>query len=105
MNGVAGEAGQASGLLDREIGVQKGQRRWYVDDLPMKKQLLVTGLGWGRLPEYMIAEELARDQLRAILLPHTHLSFGIEVFVFRQRRPVIGPVADHLWNEFGAYFR
>ncbi len=97
---IARDSGQASGLFDRELGVQKGQRRWYVSDLRMKKQLLVAGLGWGRLPEHLIAEELAQDRLRDIVLPHTHLSFEIEVFVFRQRRSAIGPVATHLWDAF-----
>ena len=50
---IARDSGQASGLFDRELGVQKGQRRWYVSDLHMKKQLLVAGLGWGRLPTYL----------------------------------------------------
>ena len=97
---IARDSGQASGLFDRELGVQKGQRRWYVSDLHMKKQLLVAGLGWGRLPEHLIAEELAQDRLRDIVLPHTHLSFEIEVFIFRQRRSAIGPVATHLWGAF-----
>ena len=97
---IARDSGQASGLFDRELGVQKGQRRWYVSDLHMKKQLLMAGLGWGRLPQHLIAEELAQDRLRDILLPHTHLSFEIEVFVFRQRRSAIGPVATHLWGAF-----
>ncbi|MBZ0127675.1 MAG: LysR family transcriptional regulator [Rhodobacteraceae bacterium] len=98
---IARDSGQAAGLLDRELGVQKGQRRWYVSDLHMKKQLLVDGLGWGRLPEHMIAEELAQAQLREILLPDTHLGFDIEIFAFRQHRPVVSPVAAHLWDEFG----
>lgn len=97
---IARDSGQASGLFDREFGVQKGQRRWYVSDLHMKKQLLLAGLGWGRLPEHLIAEELAQDRLRDIILPHTHLSFEIEVFVFRQRQSAIGPVAAQLWDEF-----
>ncbi len=99
---IARDSGQAPGLLDREIGVQKGQRRWYVYDLQMKKQLLVAGLGWGRLPEHMIAEELAHDQLREIVLLHTHLSFDIEIFAFRQRKPITGSVAAFLWDELGA---
>jgi DNA-binding transcriptional LysR family regulator len=97
---IARDSGQAAGLFDRELGVQKGQRRWYVSDLHMKKHLLVAGLGWGRLPQHLIAEELAQDRLRDIVLPHTHLSFEIEVFVFRQRRSAMGPVATHLWKAF-----
>jgi DNA-binding transcriptional LysR family regulator len=98
---IARDSGQALGRFDRELGVQKGQRRWYVSDLNVKKQLLVAGLGWGRLPEHMIAAELAQGQLREIALRHTHLSFDIEVFAFRQRRPVTGPVAACLWDAFG----
>lgn len=97
---IARDSGQASGLFDRELGVQKGQRRWYVGDLHMKKQLLVAGLGWGRLPQHMISRELAQDQLREIVLPHTHLSFESDVFVFRQRGSATGPVAAYLWDAF-----
>ncbi|MAM25747.1 MAG: hypothetical protein CML55_10290 [Rhodobacteraceae bacterium] len=97
---IARDSGQAAGLFDRELGVQKGQRRWYVSDLHMKKQLLVEGLGWGRLPEHMIAGELARNELQEIVLPHTHLSFEIEVFAFRKGGSSMGPVAAHLWDAF-----
>lgn len=97
---IARDSGQASGLVHRELGVQKGQRRWYVSDLHMKKHLLLAGLGWGRLPEHLIAEELAQEKLREIVLPHTHLSFESEVFVFRQRRSAAGPVAAYLWTAF-----
>lgn len=100
---IARDSGQASGLFDREFGVQKGQRRWYVSDLHMKKQLLAAGLGWGRLPDHMIADELAQGRLREIVLPHTHLSFDVEVFVFRQRKTAIGPAAAYLWNAFETY--
>jgi len=99
---IARDSGQASGLFDRELGVQKGQRRWYVSDLHMKKQLLVTGLGWGRLPEHLIADELAKGTLQEIKLPDTHLSFDIEIFAFRNRKLVFGPVASSIWEAFSA---
>lgn len=99
---IAQDSGQAAGLFDRELGVQKGQRRWYVSDLHMKKLLVETGLGWGRLPEHLIAEELANGSLREIELPHTHLSFDIEIFAFRQRKLMTGPVASSVWDAFGA---
>ena len=89
-------------MFDRELGVQKGQRRWYVSDLQMKKQLLSSGLGWGRLPEHLIAQELAQGTLREINLTDTHLSFEIEVFAFRQRASITGPVASYIWDAFAA---
>jgi DNA-binding transcriptional LysR family regulator len=99
---IARDSGQATGLFDRELGVQKGQRRWYVSDLHMKKQLLATGLGWGRLPEHLIADELAQGALLEIELPHTHLSFDIEIFTFRQRQLIMGTVASSVWDTFEA---
>lgn len=99
---IARDSGPAGGLFDREIGVQKGQRRWYVGDLHTKKALLVAGLGWGRLPQHMIAAELADRSLREVILPHTHLAFEAEIFAFRQPRPVTGPVATILWEAFAA---
>lgn len=98
---IARDSGQATGLFDRELGVQKGQRRLYVSDLHMKKQLLATGLGWGRLPEHLIAEDLAKGTLQEIKLPNTHLSFDIEIFAFRQRELIAGPVASSVWDAFG----
>jgi len=95
---IARDSGQALGPFDRELGVQKGQRRWYVGDLHMKKQLLLAGLGWGRLPEHMIDAELSEGKLREIILPHSHLSFESDVFVFRQRGSARGPVAAYLWD-------
>ncbi|MGQ7848041.1 LysR family transcriptional regulator [Granulosicoccus sp. 3-233] len=95
---IVRDSGQAAGLFNRELGVQKGQRRWYVSDLHTKKALLVAGLGWGRLPEHMIVDELAEDGLQEISLPHTHLPSETKIFAFRQPRPVIGPVATALWE-------
>ena len=99
---IASDSGQAGGLFDREIGVQKGQRRWYVSDLHTKKHLLIAGLGWGRLPEHMIAEELAQGHLCEIDLPHTHLAFDATIYAFRQSKPIIRSVAELLWREFEA---
>ncbi len=100
---IARDSGQAAGLFDRELGVQKGQRRWYVSDLQTKKALLVAGLGWGRLPEHLIAAELAAGVLREIDLPLTHLPSEAKIFAFRQPRPVIGPVATALWESLEGY--
>jgi DNA-binding transcriptional LysR family regulator len=100
---IASDSGQAGGLFDREIGVQKGQRRWYVSDLHTKKHLLIAGLGWGRLPEHMIAEELKQGQLCEIDLPHTHLAFDVTIYAFRQSKPIVRAVAELLWREFEAH--
>ena len=36
----------------REFGVQEGQRKWFVNDYAMKKALIMSGMGWGKLPSH-----------------------------------------------------
>ena len=95
---LVSDSGDAAGMFDREFGVQRGQRRWYVSDLHMKKKLLLRGLGWGRLPEHYIANDLARGDLVDINLQYTHFPLHTEVFAFRTSELSNGPVAQMLWE-------
>ena len=49
----------------RDYTVYTG-RTWRVSDLTLKRNLLIAGLGWGYLPEHMIADDLATGMLRAL---------------------------------------
>ncbi len=99
---ITRDSGQVAEPFDRKTGIQKGQRRWYVSDLHMKKHMLVAGLGWGHMPDNMIANEVARGHLREINLPNTDLSFDVSFYVFRKQEVIVGPVAAFLWEGFGA---
>jgi DNA-binding transcriptional LysR family regulator len=37
--------------------------RWYVTDLATKRTLLLAGLGWGSMPDHMVADDLATGLL------------------------------------------
>jgi DNA-binding transcriptional LysR family regulator len=99
---LVSDTGDSEGMFNREFGVQKGQRRWYVSDLHIKKHLLLNGLGWGRLPEHLVADALAAGKLLEIELEHTHLALNLEFFAFRMSKPATGPVATSLWNNLNA---
>ncbi|WP_299939499.1 LysR family transcriptional regulator [uncultured Microbulbifer sp.] len=86
------------GEFDRDFGVQKGQRVWYVSDLKMKKELLLAGLGWGRLPRHLIENELCADRLREIPLNFTRYPVELNLYAFRSSALSIGPVALSLWE-------
>ena len=45
--------------------LQTGQRCWYVNDFSAKKTLIMSGIGWGRLPGYTIKDELEQHRLSA----------------------------------------
>ena len=97
---IVNDTGNPQGIFDQEFGVQKGQRRWYVDDVNMKKNLLIAGAGWGRLPEHLILRQLHDGDLEEIALKNTHHVFDLNFYAFRTVKPAVRPVASFLWNCF-----
>ncbi len=92
------DTGKQGDIFSLEFGVQKGQRRWYVSDPETKKQLILAGLGWGRLPDYLIREDLRSGRLEDIQLEHSHHTMHLDIVAFRNPAPVIGPVASAFWD-------
>ena len=41
------------------LNVLEGGLRWTVTDIGAKKELILAGMGWGGLPEHVVADELA----------------------------------------------
>lgn len=97
---VVSDTGSQTGIFDRDFGVQKGQRCWQVSDLYTKKQLLIDGIGWGRLPKHLIEKELKNGELEEVKLKNTHLALNFDIHAFRTPTPIIGPVAAYLWEAF-----
>ena len=94
---VLQDSGQAT--QGKEMGVQDGQRRWYVNDFSSKKTLILSGMGWGRLPDYLIKNELKKNTLKKLVLEGIQNELKGEYFAIR-RKGVKGPVARTLWEEF-----
>ncbi|ALM82383.1 LysR family transcriptional regulator [Bordetella sp. N] len=40
-----------------------GERQWLLNDLGAKHDFLVGGLGWGHMPEHLVADDLAKGRL------------------------------------------
>ncbi|GLU34762.1 LysR family transcriptional regulator [Trinickia caryophylli] len=74
-----------------------GAHQCTVADQAMKKEVILQGLGWGHLPEFLIARELSDGRLRA--LTGRYLPGHVEEVVAARRsdRPH-GPVAQRLWR-------
>ena len=96
---VVQDSGQSSQGVN--YSVQTGQRCWYVNDFSTKKILILSGMGWGRLPEYMIENELNSKALVAINLNDfdTHVALNYQVIKLKSR--LLGPVASKLWQNMG----
>jgi DNA-binding transcriptional LysR family regulator len=86
----------------RHVNVIPGGKRWYVSDYGTKKELILAGLGWGRLPQHMITGELARGQLNEIQIEGFQNRQKIPIFIVKSTKHLSGPVCRHLWDQLTA---
>lgn len=84
----------------RSYGVVDGGRRWMVSDHVTKKELILAGMGWGKLQEHLIAEELAEGGLVPLQINHHVCLVEMEVRAARRLGEPVGPVALALWEDF-----
>jgi len=86
----------AQGETAASLNLLPGGLRWTVTDVEAKRQLIAAGLGWGGLPEHVVAEDLARGALAALAVPAFETS-AMELFAVRRRDRSRGPVMQALW--------
>ncbi|MBV8659973.1 MAG: LysR family transcriptional regulator [Burkholderiales bacterium] len=78
-----------------------GGRSWTVSDQFMKKTLILQGMGWGHMPDYMIEDEIRSGKLLSIA--GQHLPGGqVDLVAARNRLAPHGPVAEMLWHYIAA---
>jgi DNA-binding transcriptional LysR family regulator len=75
-------------------------RHWYVSDHGTKKEIILAGMGWGRLHKHMIASELETGKLVPLKIQNYLSEFEIKICVARLLDKPVGPVAESLWQEF-----
>jgi DNA-binding transcriptional LysR family regulator len=83
------------------LNVLTGGLRWTVTDVAAKKELIAAGMGWGGLPEHVIAPELASGALVALDVPEFEAD-RMELFAIRRRDRAHGVVAQALWERLAA---
>ena len=72
---------------------------WSVNDFTTKKELILAGLGWGRIPEHIIERELETGQLIPVHVEGIATRSSGTLYMFRHRNREKGPVAIQFWNE------
>ncbi|MCW8866054.1 MAG: LysR family transcriptional regulator [Colwellia sp.] len=93
---VVQDSGQSSQGIN--YSVQTGQRCWYVNDFSTKKTLIMSGIGWGRLPDYMIKDELAQNTLSALDIEDFNSRVALNYQAIKLQSRLLGPVATKLWQ-------
>ena len=91
---VSGTAG-ADDSQSRDL--LPGGRRWTVSDFAAKKQFILSGLGWGGMPDHLIRKEIADGSLVPMEVDGFRPRRS-EVFAIRRRNSTPGPVANDLWR-------
>jgi len=85
---------------DKKIGVLEDGRHWLVNDHYTKKEILLAGMGWGRLQYHLIRRELEEGRLVPLQISRYESSLDIEIRVARRLGAPAGPVASGLWEKF-----
>jgi DNA-binding transcriptional LysR family regulator len=75
----------------------EGARSWTVSDQLMKKEVILQGMGWGHMPRFLVADELADGRLVSLAGRHLRGGRG-EIVAARKRDAAHGPVAARLWS-------
>lgn len=88
----AGEGGVPYPLLDG-----KGHR-WLVNDLTTKKQIILAGLAWGRLPLHHAEAELAQGRFIEMRVEGIAVANRLPMKALRRRTPSHGVVAQTFWQ-------
>jgi DNA-binding transcriptional LysR family regulator len=84
----------------RDYFLVEGARSWTVSDQLMKKEVILQGMGWGHLPDFLISSELKSGRLLPI--KGRHFPGGTADLVAARRSNVPhGPVAERLWRYVG----
>lgn len=75
----------------------EGGRHWAANNNTTKKDYVMAGLGWGRLPTHFILEELLNGSLVPLNIESIK-PIKAEIQLVRQKTRPVGPIAAKLWT-------
>lgn len=84
------------GPLDTNVNILEGGLRWTVTDVQAKRDIIGASMGWGGLPEHLVADDLTAGRLVALEVPAFDVE-TIELRLLRRRTRSTGPVSRALW--------
>lgn len=82
----------------RTAGVVDGVRHWVVNDFMMKKRIIASGLGWGRMPKHMVEDEIKSGELLVIAGDGLE-PIDVTIKAVRKKNRPMGPVTSELWKQ------
>jgi DNA-binding transcriptional LysR family regulator len=88
----------------QSFGYLSAGRHWYVTDHQTKKEIILAGMGWGRLHEHLVAEELRNGSLVPLSIHNYPTTMEIDICIVRILNKPAGPVGTALWEDFREFF-
>ncbi len=82
---------------DTSFGVLETVTPLVVNDFTIKKRIIVSGLGWGRLPRHLVEDEIISGEL-LVMTSIDFLPIHYPVKMARRKNRPIGPVEATLWS-------
>lgn len=80
------------------LNVLDGGLRWSVTDVSAKRDVILAGMGWGGLPEHVVARDLAAGRLARLTVAEFDTG-TMSLLTMRRRDRAHGVVARTLWDE------
>ena len=78
-------------------------RHWFVTDHHTKKEIILAGMGWGRLHQHLIGNELRTGTLVPLKIHNYPTTMEVKICVARMMGKPVGPVAAVLWEDFRTF--
>lgn len=83
-----------------DLMLLKGCRQWRTKDAYTLKSLLIEGLGWGYVPEFMVKDALEKGQLIQLKPSGIEHDISGEIRIVKRQESTLGPVTSMIWNSF-----
>jgi len=80
-----------------DIGPIDEAPKWYVVDMSTKKDIILAGLGWGRLPDHMVVREIAQGDLVSL---QALGDLTLPIYLTKRAGQSLGPVGLRIWESF-----
>lgn len=91
----------SSGINGVSFGIVQNARRWRINDSKFKNDIILSGLGWGHLPEHEVLREVKEGKLTVLNFEDIHPR-ELDIKLIRLKREPLGIVGKALWERLKA---
>jgi len=80
------------------VNVISGSRPWYVNDYQMKKALLVSAMGWARIPEHIVKTQINDGSLIKIQVENFNFESTVPMYLIKLKQQPLSVLAKAFWQ-------